>query len=41
MVQRRELTRDTLVWKEGMPQWTKAGTIKEALGYTAESPAHL
>lgn len=29
MVQQGSLTRDTLVWKQGMPAWTKAGEIAE------------
>lgn len=29
MAQKRELTRNTLVWKEGMAQWAEAGTVKE------------
>ncbi|MDR1470765.1 MAG: DUF4339 domain-containing protein [Spirochaetaceae bacterium] len=29
MAQKGELTRNSLVWKEGMPQWAEAGTIKE------------
>jgi hypothetical protein len=29
MVQQGTLTRETLVWKEGMAQWTAAGTVQE------------
>jgi hypothetical protein len=29
MVQQGTLTRETLVWKEGMAQWAAAGTIQE------------
>jgi PBP1b-binding outer membrane lipoprotein LpoB len=29
MAQKKELTQDTLVWQEGMPQWVRAGTVKE------------
>jgi hypothetical protein len=29
MVQDRKLTKDTLVWKEGMADWMEAGTVEE------------
>jgi hypothetical protein len=31
MVQQGSLTRETLVWKEGMAQWAAAGTVQELL----------
>jgi len=34
-----ELTRDTLVWKAGMAQWTRAGDVPEvAQAFTAVPP---
>jgi hypothetical protein len=29
MVQAGQVTRETLVWKQGMPQWTPAGQVAE------------
>jgi hypothetical protein len=34
----RELTRETLVWKNGMAQWTKAGEVPELSGLFANLP---
>jgi membrane protease subunit (stomatin/prohibitin family) len=36
-----QLTRDTLVWKNGMPQWTKAGDVSELSGLFANTPPPL
>ena len=33
-----QLTRDTLVWKNGMPQWTKASEVPELAGLFANLP---
>lgn len=33
-----QLTRDSLVWKEGMPQWTKAGDVPELQGLFGAVP---
>jgi hypothetical protein len=38
MVQRGTLTRDTLVWREGMVQWVPAGTIRELLPLFGNNP---
>ena len=32
------MTRDTLVWKNGMPAWTKAGEVGEVSGVFAMVP---
>jgi uncharacterized protein YaiI (UPF0178 family) len=29
MIQRRDLTRDTLVWTDGMAEWTPAGKVRD------------
>ena len=34
----RQLTRDTLVWKNGMAQWTKAGEVPELAGLFSSVP---
>jgi membrane protease subunit (stomatin/prohibitin family) len=33
-----QLTRDTLVWKNGMPQWTRAGDVSELASLFANTP---
>lgn len=39
MVQRAELTRETLVWRQGMPEWTAAGAVPEcAVAFAAVPP---
>jgi hypothetical protein len=39
MAQRGELTKDTLVWKEGLADWTEAGTVEELKGlFGASNP---
>lgn len=37
-VQSGQLTRETLVWKEGMAQWTPAGEVPELSGLFAATP---
>lgn len=37
-VQSGQLTRDSLVWKEGMPQWTKAGAVPELQSLFGAAP---
>jgi len=39
LIARGQLTRDTLVWREGMPVWVAAGTIEELLSLFPELPA--
>jgi hypothetical protein len=34
----RELGKDTLVWKNGMAQWTKAGEVPELAGLFGDVP---
>ena len=29
LIQQKMITRDTLVWKQGMAQWSKAGSVPE------------
>jgi len=36
-----QLTRDTLVWKNGMPQWTKAGDVPDLASLFANTPPPL
>jgi hypothetical protein len=36
-----ELTRMTLVWKPGMPQWVKAGELPELASLFANTPPPL
>ena len=36
-----QLTRDTLVWKQGMPQWTAAGSVAELKSLFDNSPPPL
>ncbi|MCK5734923.1 MAG: SPFH domain-containing protein [Spirochaetaceae bacterium] len=36
-----ELTRETLVWKDGMPAWTAAGELGEISGVFSQSPPPL
>ncbi len=36
-----KLTRDTLVWKKGMTQWTKAGDVPEIADLLGEIPPPL
>jgi membrane protease subunit (stomatin/prohibitin family) len=36
-----QLTRDTLVWKNGMPQWTKAGEVPDLASLFANTPPPL
>ncbi|MDR1900767.1 MAG: DUF4339 domain-containing protein [Treponema sp.] len=38
MVQQGTLTRETLVWKEGMAQWAAAGTVQELASLFAAPP---
>ena len=33
-----KITRDTLVWKNGMPQWSRAGEVPELAGLFANQP---
>ena len=40
-VQSGQLTRETLVWKEGMAQWTKAGEVEELAGLFKAVPPPL
>lgn len=41
MVQQGTLQRDTLVWKQGMPNWTKAGDVAELSGLFGAVPPPL
>lgn len=41
MVQQGTLTRDTLVWKQGMSSWSKAGDVAEINGLFAAVPPPL
>jgi hypothetical protein len=41
MLQQGQITRDTLVWKNGMPAWTKAGETPELHSLFAGSPPPL
>lgn len=41
MVQQGTLTRDTLVWKQGMSSWSKAGDVTEINGLFAAVPPPL
>ena len=41
MVQLGTLTRDTLVWREGMAQWTAAGTVQDLAGLFSSAPPPL
>src|SRR5258706_765694 len=36
-----QVTRETLVWKQGMPQWTAAGLVAELKGLFENSPPPL
>jgi hypothetical protein len=36
-----KLTRDTLVWRKGMGQWTKAGEVQELSDLISELPPPL
>jgi hypothetical protein len=39
LVQQQMVNRDTLVWKQGMPQWTQAGQVPEvATLFTPQGP---
>jgi hypothetical protein len=40
-VQSGQLTRDTLVWKAGMSNWTKAGDVPELSNLFGGSPPPL
>ncbi|HYE19323.1 MAG TPA: SPFH domain-containing protein [Tepidisphaeraceae bacterium] len=41
MASRGEIGRDTLVWKNGMPAWTKAGEVSDLAGVFASVPPPL
>ncbi len=41
MVQQGSLTRDTLVWKQGMPAWTKAADVSELSSLFGSAPPPL
>jgi hypothetical protein len=41
MAQGGELTKDTMVWKEGMQQWAAAGTIEDLSGIWSSVPPPL
>jgi membrane protease subunit (stomatin/prohibitin family) len=40
-VSQGQLNRDTLVWKQGMPAWTKAGEVTELSGLFGSAPPPL
>ncbi len=41
MASRNEITRDTLVWKQGMPSWTKAAEVGDLSNIFAATPPPL
>ncbi len=38
MVQNKSITKETLVWKQGMPQWTQAGQVPEMANLFNQMP---
>jgi hypothetical protein len=41
MIQQGSVTRDTLIWKQGMPSWVKAGDVAEVNVFFGSVPPPL